>query len=273
MSEACAAKAYRPRGHRSTPQYRLWSDSTRRSRASGRSASRGGTGAGTAWSTSRCNAAWTADFSRWLRTYPLSALSRRAPARLFLQTRDLCPSCAVQRGAETAALLVDEVLEDVGHALWVFVFPKMLRRYFLHHRELLGGLARAAWETVFELMVAAADEEDLRPGMVSVVQTAGDLANWHPHVHALVSRAGWTQCGRWVPIPYVDETAAELLFRHKVIRPLQEEALLSDERTQLLKRARFTHLHILSRIRPGGGEFRDHRGCLSRAGSITSTTG
>jgi hypothetical protein len=26
----------------------------------------------------------------------------------------------------------------------------MLRTYFLHHRELLGALARAAWETVLE---------------------------------------------------------------------------------------------------------------------------
>jgi hypothetical protein len=46
-------------------------------------------------------------------------------------------------------------LEEVGHAQWVFVMPKMLRPYFLHHRELLGGLARAAWETVRELMCAA----------------------------------------------------------------------------------------------------------------------
>ena len=60
----------------------------------------------------------------------------------------------------------------------------MLRPYLLHHRELLGGLARAARETVREMMVAATGEESLRPGMVAVVQTAGDLANWHPHVHA-----------------------------------------------------------------------------------------
>ncbi len=85
------------------------------------------------------------------------------------------------------------MLEEVGHAQWVFVIPKMLRPYFLHHRELLGGLARAAWETVLELMCAAAGDEGMRPGMVAVVQTAGDLANWHPHVHALVSRGGWTQ--------------------------------------------------------------------------------
>jgi hypothetical protein len=47
------------------------------------------------------------------------------------------------------------VLADVAHAQWVFVIPKMLRPYFLHYRELFGGLARAAWETVLELMCAA----------------------------------------------------------------------------------------------------------------------
>jgi len=109
------------------------------------------------------------------------------------KTRELCPSCAAKRSVATAALLADEVLEQVGHAQWVFVMPKMLRPYFLHHRELLGGLAHAAWETVLELMCAAAGEEGMRPGMVAVVQTAGDLANWHPHVHAIVSRAGWTR--------------------------------------------------------------------------------
>ena len=45
-------------------------------------------------------------------------------------------------------LLAEEVLEDIGHGQWVFVIPKMLRPCFLHHRELLGGLTRAAWEPV-----------------------------------------------------------------------------------------------------------------------------
>jgi len=53
------------------------------------------------------------------------------------KTRELCPSCAAKRSAATAALLVEDVLEEVGHAQWVFVIPKMLRPYFLHHRELL----------------------------------------------------------------------------------------------------------------------------------------
>ena len=165
------------------------------------------------------------------------------------KTRDLCPSCAAKRGAATAALLAEDVLEQVGHAQWVFVMPKMLRPYFLHHRELLGQLALAAWQTVRELMVAAVGDEELRPGMVAVVQTAGDLGNWHPHVHALVSRGGWTRSWEWVPVAYVDVHAAELLFRHKVIRLLQDEGLLSEERTRLLLSWRHTGFSVHNGVR------------------------
>ena len=165
------------------------------------------------------------------------------------KTRELCPSCAARRAAATAVLLADDVLEEIGHAQWVFVMPKMLRPYFLHHRELLGGLARAAWETVRELMVAATGEDSLRPGMVAVVQTAGDLANWHPHVHALVSRGGWTRGWKWVPVGYVDEHAAELLYRHKVMRLLQVEGLLTEERTELLLSWRHTGFSVHNRVR------------------------
>jgi hypothetical protein len=70
--------------------------------------------------------------------------------------------------------------------------------------------------------------------MVAVVQTATDLLEWSPHVHALVSRGGWRRDGTWVPVPHVETRAAELLFRHKVISCLRDEALLSDERIELL---------------------------------------
>jgi hypothetical protein len=46
-------------------------------------------------------------------------------------------------------------------------------------------------------------------------------------VHALVSRGGWSAERQWLPLAFVDEHAAELLFRHKVIRLLQDEGLLT----------------------------------------------
>ena len=135
--------------------------------------------------------------------------------------RGLCPSCGAKRAAEFAAFLKDEVVADVGHAQWVFTVPKLLRPYFMHHRELLGPLCTAAWQTVRELMaVTAGEEQDFRPGMVAMSQTFGDQLNLHPHVHALVTRDGWTASGEWVPVPYVSSSAAEQLFRHKVIRLL-----------------------------------------------------
>ena len=65
-------------------------------------------------------------------------------------------------------------------------------------------------------------------------ETAGDLLEWHPHVHAIASRGGWDRDDRWIPMPYLHTRAAELLFRHKVIRLLDKEGLLSRERIELL---------------------------------------
>ena len=124
--------------------------------------------------------------------------------------------------------------EDVGHCLWTFTIPKMLRVFFLHHRELLGCLCRAGWEVVSELMASAIGDPTFRPGMVAVVQTHGDMLGWHPHVHALATRGGWDREGRHLPMPFVSTAAAEKLFRHKVITLLREAELLSQERIELL---------------------------------------
>ena len=76
----------------------------------------------------------------------------------------MCPSCGAKRAAELAAFLQDEVVEPVGHAQSVFTIPKMLRVYFLHHRELLGALSLAAYQTVQQLMAAAVEEETFARG-------------------------------------------------------------------------------------------------------------
>ena len=146
--------------------------------------------------------------------------------------RGLCPSCGAKRGAAAAARLREEVLEAVGHAQWVFTVPKMLRPYFLRHRELLGDLCRAAWDTMREMLAGAAEE--IRPGMVAVVQTFGERVNFHPHVHAIASRGGWRKDGTWVPVAHADPGAAEKVFRHHVLSFLRKRGLIDEERVQLL---------------------------------------
>ena len=68
-------------------------------------------------------------------------------------------------------------------------------------------------------------------------------------MHALVSRGVWSQGGEWVPVAFVDEHSAELLFRHKVMRLLRDKGLLSEERTELLLSWRHIRFSVQNRVR------------------------
>ena len=104
----------------------------------------------------------------------------------------------------------------------------------MYRRELLGDLVRLSYETINELLSEAAGDPKARPGVVAVPQTFGSVLNVHPHSHCLASRGVWDKKGQWLPVPYIDTTAAEKLFAHKILRLLKSKDLLSDERLQLL---------------------------------------
>ncbi len=104
------------------------------------------------------------------------------------------------------------------------------------------------------MAAAVAEENGFRPGVVSVVQTFGARANFHPHVHALVSRGGWTPSGEWIPVPYVDEGAAEKLFRHKILALLRRRWLLSEERIALLLSWRRSGFSVHNRVYVPAGD-------------------
>jgi hypothetical protein len=76
----------------------------------------------------------------------------------------------------------------------------------------------------------------------------GAVARYLPHVHALVSRGGWTDSGEWVPVPYVDERAAEELLRHKVLALLRRRGLLRQERIELLRSWRRSGFSVPNRV-------------------------
>ena len=79
------------------------------------------------------------------------------------------------------------------------VVPKLLRPYFLHRRELLGELCRAAWHSVAVLTAEAAGD-DVLPGMVAAVHTGASDLRWRrismrsPHEEAGIGRVHGTRC-------------------------------------------------------------------------------
>jgi len=78
----------------------------------------------------------------------------------------------------------------------------------------------------------ALDRRDVFPGGILVPQTFGGMANWNPHVHALITDTCWDREGNAQPIPdmdIADKHGIEKLFASLVFKMLLEEGMISEE--------------------------------------------
>ena len=116
-------------------------------------------------------------------------------------------SCHAKRLARWSLWLDQALLAPVPHRQVVLTLPKRLRAYCLYRRPLLGDLARVAARTVTAAVRATTGEADLRVGIVACLQTHGSLANWHPHIHMIVTDGGFRPDRTFVPWPAHDTQA------------------------------------------------------------------
>jgi len=142
--------------------------------------------------------------------------------------RYFCPSCHQKRVLQFAAWVADDVLAPFPHRRYVFTVPKMLRIYFRKDRRLLGKLSQCAADALKTLFHAACKNPKAVPGIIMVIQTYGDLVNFHPHLHARVTDGVFTPTGWFVAFPKIDLYALEHLFRHRVLRMLLRERRIDE---------------------------------------------
>lgn len=142
--------------------------------------------------------------------------------------RYFCPSCHQKRVLQFGAWVAEEVLAPVPHRQYVFTVPKLLRVYFRRDRRLLGKLSQCAAEALKILFRAACKDPTSVPGIIMAIQTYGDLVNFHPHLHALVSDGVFTPTGWFVAFPKIDLYALEHLFRHRVLQMLLRERRIDE---------------------------------------------
>lgn len=89
--------------------------------------------------------------------------------------RGVCPSCSAKRAVKFPVHIYSEILSSVAHRHIVFSVRKRLRPYFRYDRKLCGILFRAAWGSV----ASQVNNEQLTPGLILTIQTAGDALNWN----------------------------------------------------------------------------------------------
>jgi hypothetical protein len=142
--------------------------------------------------------------------------------------RYFCPSCHQKRVLQFGTWVADEVLAPVPHRQYVFTVPKMLRIYFRRDRRLLGKLSQCAADALKTLFRAACKGPRAVPGIIIAIQTYGDLVNFHPHLHALVTDGAFSPAGWFVAFPRIDLSALERLFRHRVLQMLLRERRIDE---------------------------------------------
>jgi len=123
----------------------------------------------------------------------------------------------------------ETLLADVPHRHVVLTVPKRLRPYFLYDRTLLGELSRVAARTVTSFIRATVGEKGLSVGIVSSIQTHGSLANWHPHLHLLVTDGGFRPDGTFVHLPLHDVATLTELARYCARNPIALGRMEYDE--------------------------------------------
>jgi hypothetical protein len=144
------------------------------------------------------------------------------------QTRNFCPSCQSKRAALFAEKLCAEVLAPVPHRHLVFTIPRSLRGLFERDRRLLGLLSRSAYEALRRTWAAGFEDARAVPGMVASIQTFGSYANFHPHIHALVTNGVLNREGEFLSLPRWTPKTVEEVFRRLVLTRLVRAERLSE---------------------------------------------
>ena len=148
----------------------------------------------------------------------------------------------------------DTLLAEVPHRQVVLTVPKRLRPYFLYHRFLLGDLSRVAARTVTAFIRATLGERDLSVGLVSSIQTHGSLANWHPHLHMLVTDGGFRSDGTFVRLPLHDVATLTEAFRRAVLQLFVKRELMDVETAQGMLAWPHSGFHVHDGVRVAADE-------------------
>jgi hypothetical protein len=92
----------------------------------------------------------------------------------------------------------------------------------------LGKLSQCAYECLKVFFQATLRRKSAVPGVIVAIQTFGDLVNFHPHLHAIVSDGLFAPNGWFYVLPKIDLKKLEALFRHHVLKMLMREGKIDE---------------------------------------------
>jgi ribosomal protein S27E len=109
--------------------------------------------------------------------------------------RGFCPSCGARRMAESAALLVDEVLPEQPIRQWVLSFPFQLRFLFASRPQLMGRVLGIVYRAISAHLIQKSGftRKTAQTGAVTLIQRFGSALNLNVHFHMLFLDGVYTE--------------------------------------------------------------------------------
>ena len=154
--------------------------------------------------------------------------------------RWLCPSCHNKKVVQFGHHLKETVLYPVPHRQYVFSIPKILRKFFLYDRKLLGKLSQCAAKSLTKFFKITLGKKIGVPGVVVAIQSFGDYVRWHPHLHALVADGLFLESGCFFVMPKTNLRPLREIFRTLVLKMLKKEGLIDNAFIKMIMKWRHT---------------------------------
>jgi hypothetical protein len=156
--------------------------------------------------------------------------------------RGFCPSCGARRMAESAALLVDEVLPHEPMRQWVLSFPFQLRFLFASRPAIMGQVLGIIYRVIATHLTKKSGftKKTAQTGAVTLIQRFGSALNLNIHFHMLFLDGvyidavnGLPPRFRWVKAPTSDElTQLAHSLARRIGRFLERQGLLERDTEQ-----------------------------------------
>ena len=135
---------------------------------------------------------------------------------------------------------VNSYLYPVPHRQYVFSIPIILRKFFRYNRDLLSDLSKCAADSLLTFFSTALGMEDGICGAVMTIQTFGDYARWHPHIHSIVADGLFGRNGIFHVMPRISIKPLAELFRANVLTMLKRNELIDDQFIAMIMKWRHT---------------------------------
>jgi hypothetical protein len=152
--------------------------------------------------------------------------------------RGFCPSCGARRMAETAALLVDDVLPQQPVRQWVLSLPFALRYLLATRPEVITQVLSILYRAISGHLICKAGltRASAVTGAVTLIQRFGSALNLNVHFHLLVLDGVYRREGedrlRFVPVPAPSTEELKRLVQRiaaRIGRSLERSGLITRD--------------------------------------------